>query len=39
KPGPPLSSVRSPFGVSSYDITVEAARFPLPGEPCQFAAI
>ena len=39
QPGPQLSSVRYPFGVSSFALTVQAGRFPLPGDPCQLAAI
>lgn len=39
QPGPPLSSVRHPFGVGSFRLAVHAGRFPLPGDPCQLAAV
>ena len=39
QPGPPLSAVRHPFGVSSIRLAVQAGRFPLPGDPCQLAVV
>lgn len=32
QPGPPLSTVRYPFGVSSFHLAVQAARLPLPSD-------
>ncbi|WP_349975768.1 2-amino-4-hydroxy-6-hydroxymethyldihydropteridine diphosphokinase [Pseudomonas sp. WHRI 8519] len=38
RPGPQLSSVRHPFGVSSFRLASQAGGFQRPGDPCQSAA-
>ncbi|GLO49596.1 hypothetical protein PPUN110474_09960 [Pseudomonas putida] len=38
QPGPPLSSVRYPFGITSFRLESQTGGFQLPGDPRQLAA-